>query len=307
MMIEKVVQKTKMTLIFVFFILIAGNFANASNIIDLLQTIPKEHQTEIKKLFEDLFKYQAFAYSLYGEKPMTLSDSITAELSSDATSKFLPIDKYCLDVLEIYSEPSEIFKNRWDIWNKYKNLFKIKNYIFTEKIIGKCKRLFIINKRCFKDTINQNINLFKTLIDSNLSSENLLAQFENEKTNVFDILQHNEGLLGILLGFGEYNAMLFQKREYLFDKLEIAKRSGIYKLDSIQNRIKFLNTKLQLLREHDSYIIASINRVCFVADAENYETIKYKADYDKLNKKINEIYSKDDWFEQTLIQLTNTK
>jgi hypothetical protein len=65
------------------------------------------------------------------------------------------------------------------------------------------------------------------------------------------------------------------------------------------------NSKLRSLREHDPYIIASINRVCFAADPEHHETIKLKTKYDKLNMKINEIYSKDDWFEQTLIQLTS--
>ena len=43
----------------------------------------------------------------------------------------------------------------------------------------------------------------------------------------------------------------------------------------------------------------------FLADPNHQETIQLRNKYDELNKKINEIYSRDDWFEQTLIQLTS--
>jgi hypothetical protein len=103
MTIEKYVQRNRMPIIFIVFILIAGCFANASEtnnmcVIETLNSIPTEHKEEINKLFEHLFKYQAFAYSLYGDKPITLSDTVLCECSSAKLSNSLPLDKYCLDV-----------------------------------------------------------------------------------------------------------------------------------------------------------------------------------------------------------------
>lgn len=118
-----------------------------------------------------------------------------------------------------------------------------------------------------------------------------------------DILHRNEGLLGILLGFGKHNAMLFQRREDLLEKLEEKKICGLYNLEPIQNELQQINSKLQTLREHDFYIISSLNRVCFVADHKQQESKRIKEKYDELNVKINEIYSREDWFKQTLLQL----
>jgi hypothetical protein len=272
-----------------------------SDALTVFSSIPNKDQLKIKELFNELFKYEEFAYSLFGDKPMSFSDSLLNEYSANQLLEFLSLKDYCQDALENFVEPSEIFKKRWETWKRYRNQFKLKKYLLLDKKRGDQVRIFLINIEAFKQVVNQNINLFKKNINPSISAESLLTQFEYENTDVFDILHHNEGLLGILLGFGKHNAMLFQQRE----ELERKKKFGVYKLENIQNKLNLANTRLKPLRKHDPYIIASINRVCFVADPEHYETIKLRHKYDNLNRKINEIYSRDDWFEQTLIQLTS--
>ncbi len=289
--------------------LFASQFLLASEIksdsLAIFCSISNEDQLKIKNLFRELFKYEEFAYSLYSDKPMSFSDSLLNEYSANQLLEFLSLKDYCQDTLEFFGEPSKLFKKRWETWKKHKSKFKLKGYLLLEKNIGDQRRIFLINIKSFKREVNQNINLFKQKINPNVSADNLITQFEDENTDVFDILHHNVGLLGILLGFGKHNSMLFQYREDLTDNLEKKKKSGIYKLDSIKNKLNFVNDKLQSLHEHDFYIIASINRVCFAADPEHHETIELKNKYDNLNRKINEIYSRDDWFERTLIQLTS--
>jgi hypothetical protein len=274
------------------------------NTLNIINSIPDKDRKEIKLLFQDLFKLHTFAYSLYGDKPITYCD-----LSLDDTSPYslgiCSIDQYCKDVLEVYSEPIRLLQARWKIWKKYSWHFPIKKYLFFEKSIGEKTLIFFINRESFKKVVKQNIQLFKDMIGTNVSAEGLLSQFQEEHLNIFDILQNNESLLGILLGFGKHNAMLFQQREDLLEQVEKAKKSGIYKLEFLQNKLNLTNSKLKLLHEYDFNIIASINRVMFLADPEHLETIQLRNKYDKLNEKINEIYSKDDWFEQTLIQMTS--
>jgi hypothetical protein len=271
------------------------------HIIEKFSTINSYDQKEIKLLFRDLFFNQGFSYSLFGNKPLSFSDSSLLEHKSNQLVNLLLIDGYCQKIMKPYCEPSSIIGKRWMIWNKYKNMFNFKNYILFIKPINTKRKIVIINKKHFKFIFNKNIDLFKKILKHSITCENLLRKFELEDNSILKILNNNEGLLGILLGFGAYNAMLFQKRE------EFINNSNKYLIDSeiIKEKIEKFNTLLQSLREHDSYIISSINRVCFAADPKHDETIELRNNYDALNRKINEIYSRDDWFEQILIQLTS--
>lgn len=284
------------------FILTTSSFIWASetnhNISYIFDTISETEKLDIKNLFEYLFKHQVFAYTLYGDKPMSFSESLD-DISKSSLLKFISLKDYFQETVENVVEPNRVFKRRWNTWNKYK--FNLKNYFLLEKKIGDQNRIFFINVSAFKRVVNKNIDLFKQIIDSNISAEVLLEQFKNGKTNVWDILNHHTGLLGILLGFGRYNAMLFQEREDFYDLLE----NPLTHSESIQKKLSQVEDKLCCFHEHDSQIIASINRVMFLADPNHPETLKLKKKYNKLNQKINEIYSRDDWFEQTIFQLTS--
>jgi hypothetical protein len=191
--------------------LCAGEYKNPT--LEIINSIPQQDREEIKSLFKNLFKIHTFAYSLYGDKPMTYGDVCLEGNSLFWTYEICQLDQLYKEILEIYSEPCVLTKKRWEIWKKYNNRFRMKKYLLMEK--------------------------------------------------------------------------------------------SIYRLEELKNKLNLANNKLQSLHEHDPYIIASINRVCFVADTEHDETVKLRKKYDNLNRKINEIYSREDWFEQTLIQLTS--
>lgn len=268
------------------------------------KTIPLKEQFEIKKLFHYLFKEELFSFSIYGDKPISFSESLD-EYSADELLKFNSLRDYCKDIFENMIEPTSLLRKRWETWEKYKDRFHLKKYLLLKKKIDKNEVIFFINKDVFKKTINQHIHLFKRAIREKITAKQLLTEFADENTKIFDILHKNEGLLGILLGFGPHNAMLFQQREDLENQLNIINKSGIYKSISIEKKLDVINSKLQILREHDFNIISSINQVRFVADHTHPETSKLRNKYDQLKIKINEILSNDDWFEQLLIQLTS--
>ena len=74
----------------------------------------------------------------------------------------------------------------------------------------------------------------------------------------------------------------------------------------MQQELDDLWKKLNMLHDSDKFFpIVNLNRVLFAADLEHPETIFLKKKYEILRKKIEKIYSKKDWFEQTLIQLTS--
>lgn len=291
---------------FAFFLLLISLYLGASEqnnstfqFLDYFQSIPIEEQKEIKLLFKDLFFEQAFAYSLFGDKPMSLSRGTLNVYSSDEIVRLLAIDGYCQSVLEPYCDPSNCLQKRWIIWKKHQPKFKMKNFHLLKKSVGGQIRLIFINELSFKTIIDQNINLFRQVINGELSSDTLLEEMKNEDLDMLHLLHNHEGLLGILLGFGRDNSLTFQKREELLDSLG----KNLKKPELIQEEIKYLDENLQPFHEHDAYIITSINRVMFLTDPKHPETIQLKRKYDQLERKIKKIFSKNNWFERLLLQL----
>lgn len=267
---------------------------------DFESTCPNE-KIEIKLLFKDLFFNQGLAYSLFGDKPLSFSDETLFKYTSDKLIELFSIDGYCQTIMEPYCEPSSIFEKRWKILNKYRSNFDFKNYALFVKKIDEKPRIVIINKQKFIEIVNKNINLFQKITVSTFTAKEILYKIINEDKSMLEILNKNVGLLGILLGFGTHNAMLFQKREEILHTLNMP----LYDSKFLNEELEEINERLKALHEYDPHIIASANRVGFVADPNHPETIQLRNEYDELNNKINEIYSKDDWFEQTLIQLTS--
>lgn len=284
-----------------FYVNAGEQLADTNQILQVFNTIPVKDQKEIKSLFKSLFFNDALAYSLFGDKPISFSTEILYPSSSNELVQLLTLEGYCHSILETYCEPFTILESQWKVWEKYKNLFQLKNFLFMRMPIGQHDRILIVNKKAFKIVFERNIKLFKIIIDDNISAEDLLRQIERNQSSLFDILHNNQGLIGILLGFGKYNSMLFQKREELLQSLG----KNLKKIELIQKELETLNSMLQPLHVHDGSMIATINRVGFVADHNHIETINLRDHYDKLNREINEIYSKDDWFEHTLLQLTS--
>lgn len=277
--------------------------ASESNkdIIEILNSIPPEEKLEIKELFKNLFKNQVFSYTLYGDKPVSITHTSLNACSQEEILEILSLTGYCQEALEIFYEPASFFNKRWETWNKYKNLFKLNKYALVEKKYGSQSRIIIINIEAFKNAVNKNIDLFKKSLNENVSCEALLECLRIEKTNIWNDLDYDQGLLGILLGFGRHNAMLFEKRERLIDLLN----RPLLDPFRINREIELIDKKLQPFHECDRCILASTNRVMFAADSANKETIELRTKYDKLNREINLIYSKPDWFEKTMIQLTS--
>jgi hypothetical protein len=70
---------------------------------------------------------------------------------------------------------------------------------------------------------------------------------------------------------------------------------------SIYQEMDALSQKLEANNFY--FPISDLNRVTFVSDPNHIETKQLKNKYEIQRKKLKEIFSKDDWFEQTLLQL----
>lgn len=289
----------------VIFFIIASDIGASDDEKHLKQfnAISEGDKQHIKCLFKDLFDTHIFSYTLFGDKPLVFTDIILNPIPNSELLKIMRLEHYCEDLLVVNDEPLKYFKERWLMWKKYSPQLKINNYILMEKNIWGHPRILFINKIALTRVVTENMDLFKLTLGEDISGEKLLHQIESENRDLRDILKGHLGLLGILLGFGRHNAMLFHRRERLRENLESSQCAIINKSMKYQKSLDHVDEKLIFFHPHDHYLIASKNRVHFLADPNHEETMRLKTKYDQLNKSINKIYSKENWFELTLDKL----
>lgn len=270
-----------------------------------LNRISETDRSKIKLLFEYLFKtHEPFSYTLFGDKPLSFSNIIEEEPTAISSLNFIRIDEYARFTLKENNLSNEFYSDAWEIWNKKTSTLKPKHFLFLKRKLANSPTIFLINKNAFHKAIEVHIDLFKKLLGQDINSKKILIQIEKENSDIWEILQHHHSLLGILLGFGKHNSVLFQKRESLENKIKHLDFLQSYKdIQVIKKRIDYLYDTLQLRNDYYHTDLAMRNSIGFVADRDHPESKFLEKKYRELGTKISDIYSKDDWFEQTLLQL----
>jgi hypothetical protein len=287
-----------------FFLITASIFyflcVQANHTLDHISPSDKEN---LYLLFEYLFKsHESFAYTLFGDKPMSFSLIIKPDPSMESILDFIRIDEYALFLLKENNLPSVFYEQAWNKWESIASL-KMKRFLFLKRNIENFPAIFLINKEAFHKTINTHIKLFKNLLGKDINSEKILSQIEQENADIDEILHHHDSLLGILLGFGKHNSLLFEKREILEKKL---KRLAFIQSEKTKIIKKELDKLWDILKLRNDYYISDLamgNSIAFVADRNHLESKFLEKKYCKQATKISQIYSKNNWFEQTLLQL----
>ncbi len=282
------------------FLLFFPSINFAQNIQDILDKIPREDRKALEYIFYRLMKSDNFSYTLFGDKPVSLSGDFT----------LTP----CGNILTGHRCGGVFWKN-WKIWERYQNKFKIKDYLFIKEPSLNCPNVVnvvFINKKCFVEKVNQHIDIFRNKLSNDLTGENLLVQIEkNQKFS--PIIKNDEMLWGILLGYGLHNAKLYCKREKLeqfisiedFPKIPEKKPIPTENFSSIEEECEYLNSKLRPFGERH-YLPLISNSIFFVADPEHAETKALEKKYRELRGRISAIYAKGDFLEITLSKLTAT-
>lgn len=276
--------------------------AKASPILDQVSQADRD---SFKLLFDYLFKsHEPFAYTLFGDKPMSFSFVASSQTTAQSTLDFIRIDEYALLLLKENDLPDEFYMQSWDKWEKNMGSLKLKNFLFLKRQLKDLPAIFLINKEAFHKVVNDHLKLFKNLLGKEIDSEKILNEIEQEGSDVYKILQQHDSLLGILLGFGKHNSILFEKRENLEKKLNHLNFIQSYQeMITIKNQVDKLWDTLKFRNDYYTSDLAMRNAIAFVADRDHPESKTLEAKYNEQSIKISEIYSKEDWFEQTVLQL----
>lgn len=278
--------------------------AKKNEIYLIIEKIPSKDLSSIKNLFEYLFIHNELSYSLFGDKPVSFCNSVLSQ-PPPKLSRNLKLTTYCALT---FTTQHKLLSN-WYVWKKYKDSFPIKNFKFFE-----CQStIFIINKISLH-------NLFKNELVSNLFSKQLGPKWHkkyiengiNCEADFFSLLNHDHHLIGVLLGYGYNNSLLFKRRHVLCELIESENFSlfnprfdSINRHETIQKELEDLEKRLEPLNEN-SHLFPLVNDtslVNFIIDNKLDESKKLKKRYLSQMKKNRSILYREDWFESILIEL----
>ena len=200
---------------------------------------------EIVSLPEYLFT-EGFAYSLFGEKPITLSCYYIFKFYDKNNKKFYPFYQIAYSFYNAYYPKNIKLKNSWDTWKKYKSLFSNSNFIFLEEPNSNSMtmNIIIINKKAFIETLNINKDTFEKVLKIPIDPKKILDQIINGKMLCRDIIKNHEALLGILLGYGNKNSWDFYERKQILKKINLSKTD--------EEMLKNINEKFLLFAAKDN-------------------------------------------------------
>jgi len=262
----------------------------AEDVSQTLKQIPDEDLKDIRDLFNELIYKNHFAYTLFGGKAVSLSSCNVLKPSQFKIPKTLK------------NNPIQIADNtlgiKWEKWKRYQSLFAIKKYLIIDEaswFSPYVRHIMLINKELFIKVFNENRVIFQRELGCQVTGESLLAQVEKQG-QLISVIKHNELLFGILLGYGKYNATLYDKREHLqllYDQYKYILVKNCPFIKELDNQADEITEVLASCGEY-CYNLLTIPSIHFVADHKSEETLALKQKYQTLREKLCIIYAKDD-------------
>lgn len=261
--------------------------------------IPEDEKSDLKFFLRKLMFRSTFAYTLFGDKPMSFEDLIKEEcVWKHYMRSFTSID-YGLDLFR--------YQRGWKVWKKYERLFPLKKFIFVQQEYPDSKQIpaqlghvsvTLVHKDNFFAILKQYSQDFKKVIGKDFNPHELLNNAFRGKClmSLAKRIKKHAALLGILLGYGRENAWYY----YELDKL----RSKMRKDPSCQEEFEAAQKQFKPFSNYNSDLQYPIWSPMFMCLPESKETKELRQKYLRQYKKICEIYRNGDFLEITLLKLT---
>lgn len=267
------------------------NSTNFKKIQFIIEKIPSQDKESLNNLFRYLITFESIGYVLYGDKPMVWDSFFSGNF-------YLTLKK-----ARIFN-----FNRSWEdylVWKKYQHFFSIENFIFRvfpSSYDSKYMSYLFINKKNVIKKIKTHFKVFKQKLGEAITPEIILSRLETKDKIIEEVFEGHEDLLGILLGFGVHNSLMYQKRENL-DRSE--KGRAPFDFAKIK-KINQINLTYFDSEEEDG-LFNFINLPCYVEDKDHAETVELRQKYKRLQKLLSAIYSEGSFLELTLHALTTDK
>jgi len=252
----------------IFLILFLSNIGSvlSLDVQEIIAKIPSNERRELERLFYKLIDNDTFGYTLFGDKPVSFGGYFTVT----------PWENY----IEL-GQCDGLFWKKWEVWEKYKHLFEIHNFLILKEVGSSINdRIILINKNALIKAIENNLNTFESILGEKINPIQFLSKIEKGDISFFDSIQNNDMLLGLCLDYGKQNARIYCQRGKIF-KYSSLKPCGDYK-----------------------YSLLRIQSIYYMADFNHPDTEFINEKYKRLRGIISAIYAKGNFLQITLSKLT---
>ena len=176
------------------------NISTNNRITYFASYVEPEDRKVLGSLFEQLISNSTCGYTLFGNKPISFIGFST---------RFSQSDFWFQDKVKL------LINVGLPVLNKYKEKIDNGNFVIHDEQAGEERIICLINKKAVLDAVRPRIKIFQHYLGSEISPEYVLDLITNEKNNIFNVLNENSALLGILFGYGCHNAVMFHQREII--------------------------------------------------------------------------------------------
>lgn len=197
-----------------------------------LKSLSSEQQSTLYNFFRMILKDSTCGYVLFGDKPLSIEGWPIVE------TKILELPGIDQDLC---------VQTKWlDFWSDLNLATQNKEYLFLNFDVDYgYHHLVCINRKAFLNTVNENLVLFRYVLGPTIKAEELLNELIQSKEKFYDVLKNDNVLLGILLGYGQQNALLVSRKELLNNSFAKDHREDF---PFIAKKIRFNQTKFPKLQ-----------------------------------------------------------
>lgn len=168
-------------------------------------TLTPKEASSLEGFFRFVFEETGAAYVLEGVKPLcVLGISSGDELGAGFD---------CHQMSVVLREGMDVWNNKIDPLQKKTN-YMIHSYNNPDAKFAEHQHVLFINKKLFLETVEKNLSLFQYVLGPSVTPEKVLEQITSKDSSFSEALgDHNNVLVGIILGYGTKNAITVSRME----------------------------------------------------------------------------------------------
>lgn len=178
-------------------------FASLSELIGTLPSIILPTKQLLDRCFRDLINDHEVGYVLFGTKPICYFQFSHANSTSDIGADSHRFENRIKEGLRVWATLSPSIKRE----------FRIRFIADAPGPNTQCMEVLVINHDAVRKVVNENLSLFQYVLGPNVCPEIILEALSSSKHSLYHHLNHDNALVGILLGYGRDNALAVAREE----------------------------------------------------------------------------------------------
>ncbi|NGX47819.1 MAG: hypothetical protein K1000chlam3_01204 [Chlamydiae bacterium] len=242
-------------------------------------SLPEKDKKRLFDFMEILFAEDNFAYTLLGSKPVSWATYHNP----------LPFTDWTWDSLKRHCRK---LRAGWKTWEKYRHLFPTANFwVERPECYPGSVSILLINEDQFNAVVNSHKKDFQEILNREIVDGFQLLRDAKNRTLMHDVLKGDQVLMGIVLGYGRENSLLF-----LESCKTLIPAEPVWGEDDCDEGPLEIPSEMTLTE----FYLTQYSCPVFAGNPNSEESLTLKSDYLKTKEKVLQYYQGKDFLEASL-------